>query len=84
MRGLRLPRSRSAHRPSRPSRYVVSLLAALALSCRTGRRVGRERLHRASCLRPLVDPVPVPGWLHGRRRPPDRGDRQLHRGGDDA
>src|SRR5215211_358855 len=31
MRGLRLPRSRSAHRPSRPYRYVVSLLAALAL-----------------------------------------------------
>jgi hypothetical protein len=33
---------------------------------------------------PLVEPVPVPGWLHGRRRPPDRGDGQLHRGGDDA
>jgi len=31
MCGLRLPRSRSAHRPSRPYRYVVSLLAALAL-----------------------------------------------------
>jgi hypothetical protein len=31
MRGLRLPRSRSAHRPSRPYRYLVSLLAALAL-----------------------------------------------------
>ena len=31
MRGLRLPRSRSAHRPSRPYRYVVSLLAALAV-----------------------------------------------------
>ena len=53
-------------------------------ACRTGRRIGREGLHRASCFRPLVDPVPVPGWLHGRRRPPDRGDGQLHRGGDDA
>jgi hypothetical protein len=31
MRGLRLPRSRFAHRPSRPYRYVVPLLAALAL-----------------------------------------------------
>jgi hypothetical protein len=31
MRGLRLPQSRSAHRPSRPCRYVVSLLATLAL-----------------------------------------------------
>jgi hypothetical protein len=31
MRGLRLPPSRSAHRPSRPYRYVVALLAALAL-----------------------------------------------------
>jgi hypothetical protein len=31
MRGLRLPRSRSAHRPARPYRYVVSLLAAVAL-----------------------------------------------------
>ena len=31
MRGLQLPRSRSAHRPFRPYRYVVSVLAALAL-----------------------------------------------------
>jgi len=31
MRSLRLPRSRSAHQPSRPYRYVVPLLAALAL-----------------------------------------------------
>jgi hypothetical protein len=31
MRGLRLPRSRSPHRSCRPYRYVVSLLAALAL-----------------------------------------------------
>ena len=31
MRGSRLPRSRSARRPSQPYRYVVSLLAALAL-----------------------------------------------------
>jgi hypothetical protein len=31
MRGLRLPPSRSAHRPSRPCGLVVSLLAALAL-----------------------------------------------------
>jgi hypothetical protein len=31
MRGLRLLRSRSAHRPSRPYTYVVSLLATLAL-----------------------------------------------------
>ena len=31
MRRLRLPRSRSAHRPSRPYRYLVALLAALAL-----------------------------------------------------
>ena len=31
MRGLQLPRSRSARRPSRPYGYVVSLLAALAL-----------------------------------------------------
>ena len=31
MRGLRLPRSRSADRPSRPYRYLVFLLAALAL-----------------------------------------------------
>ena len=31
MRALRLPRSRSAHRPFRPYRYVVSLLAALAM-----------------------------------------------------
>jgi hypothetical protein len=51
---------------------------------RTERRIGRERLHRTSCLRPLVDPVPVPGWLHGHRRAPDRGDGQLHRGWDAA
>jgi hypothetical protein len=31
MLGLQLSRSRSAHRPSRPYRYVVSLLAALAV-----------------------------------------------------
>ena len=31
MRGLQLPRGRSAHRPSRPYRCVVSLLATLAL-----------------------------------------------------
>jgi hypothetical protein len=31
MRGLHLPRSRSTDRPPRPHRYVVSLLAALAL-----------------------------------------------------
>jgi hypothetical protein len=31
MRGLRLSRSRSAHRPFRPYRYVVSMLATLAL-----------------------------------------------------
>src|SRR5438034_8589986 len=31
MRSLRLLRSRSAHQPSRPYRYVVPLLAALAL-----------------------------------------------------
>src|SRR5918999_1032492 len=31
MRGLQLPRSRSAHRPSRPYRYVVSLLATLGV-----------------------------------------------------
>src|ERR671925_1161953 len=31
MRGLQLPRTRSAHRPSRPYRYVVSLLATLAV-----------------------------------------------------
>jgi hypothetical protein len=31
MRGLQLPRSRSAHRPSRPCRHVVSMLATLAL-----------------------------------------------------
>ncbi|HEY8116656.1 MAG TPA: hypothetical protein VIH70_09600, partial [Actinomycetota bacterium] len=31
MLGLQLPRSRSAHRRSRPYRYVVSLLATLAV-----------------------------------------------------
>jgi len=31
MRGLQLPRGRSAHRPSRPYRHVVSLLASMAL-----------------------------------------------------
>jgi hypothetical protein len=31
MRGLQLPRSQSAHCPSRPYRYVVSLLATLAV-----------------------------------------------------
>src|SRR3954470_20947613 len=31
MLGLQLPRSRSAHRPSRPYRYVASLLAPLAV-----------------------------------------------------
>ena len=31
MLGLQLPRSRSAHGPSRPCRYIVSLLATLAV-----------------------------------------------------
>src|SRR5918999_6436566 len=31
MRGLQLPQSRSAHGPSRPYRYVISLLATVAV-----------------------------------------------------
>ena len=78
-----------AAKPIRPPTFAAVQVRRLptrrpGVACRTGRRIGREGLHRASCLRPLIDPVPVPGWLHGRRRPPDRGDGQLHRGGDDA
>src|SRR3954451_544104 len=68
-----------AAKPIRPPTFTAVRVRRLpprrlGVARRTGPRVGRDRLHRASCVRPLVDPVPMPERLHGLRRTPDRGD----------
>ena len=76
-------KARSAHRPSRPSRYLVS--CSPPWRCWPYRPSHRPRTASGSRLPPPAGrPRSSARMAHGRRRPPDRGDRQLHRGGDDA
>ena len=58
-----------------PYRYLVYLLAALALLVVPAvASAAKGFTEQVASARWLI-PSPVPGWLHGSRRPPDRGAR---------